>query len=114
MKLLITTVLFALLSTTAFAKGVASLKVKENLDAKKEQIALGLTIDESVVGPLSYHSYTGIAAGEKKGGSDFLTSHQLDCEIKKFILSPGAQLNYTVDGKNFDKIVFVKLGYQLW
>ena len=115
MKVLISVALTMLLSTASFAKGVGSIKVNENLDAKKQHVALALEVDEAIVGPMAYHSYSAI--GDNKLGGDgftFKTSHQLDFDIKKFTLSPGASLYYVSEAKKSEKEVFVKLGYQLW
>lgn len=114
MKSLIMLVLSLVLTTSVFAKGVGSVKVNENFKAKKQHITMALEIDEALIGPLAYHSYSALGDNKIGDGFTFLTSHQFDIAIKKVVLSPGVSLKYVSELKKADREAFIKVSYLLW
>lgn len=113
-------VIMMLVSTTASASGKFSFGYSHDIDHKDNEVELGLSVYQKVLGPFYLNSWSGLSAVPLANGfeHDFqnltLKNGLVFQPVGQLQVETGFEFNKNVDTKFENKELYLKVSTQIW
>lgn len=114
MKQLLAAAVLVMFSTAAFAGGKLTLRPSYHTQKDETNFMLGLSVYQPIVPGLAYASWTGGEMCQDKGDNWVKTEQGVETYYKRLTVGVGGAMNYALETKTTDPMIFGKISLTLW